>query len=367
MHRHCLFLIVALGLVPRTAQADEMTFHIASSGGNCSTCVWVAADGEITSKTPNDFQNFVAEHGPVRNLVINSPGGDLMAGVELGRMFRQQGVNTIVGRTVTGSYSEIGEGFCFSACSYAFFGGADRHVNTGGIGVHQFRAGDLEEVSSSETQTIVGVLIDYLTVMGVSPEALVAANLTNPGEIYTYSAEELEYFNIDNTTPETDDGWFFGFLSPTQRAVNRGNSKVDPHWALTPYEDGLMLTGAVVLGTSRALSLAIFCRRGKTNASLLVQEQGEVSAGTVSFRATSPSLTVADVNYDFSEQDIDFQGMDRGRAIISLDIPVEALFLGDESEFHFNPNLIQANYPLLIIGGILPQRSLVEAALKNCI
>jgi hypothetical protein len=129
-----------LAFTPNLAEAEKMTFRQVGTGGNCSTCAWVAADGEITRDTPDDFEKFISEFGPVHNLVINSLGGDLMAGMALGHTVRRHGISTIVGATITGrdplypNTSEIEKGYCFSACSYAFFGGIDRYVDAGDLG-----------------------------------------------------------------------------------------------------------------------------------------------------------------------------------------------------------------------------------------
>ena len=126
--------LLTLAFMPSLANAEKMTFRQAWTGGNCSTCEWVAAEGEITQETPLDFERYVAEFGPVRAVVINSLGGDLMAGMALGQILRRQGITTVVGATVTGKYpdapntSQIEEGYCYSACSYAFFGGLERRV-----------------------------------------------------------------------------------------------------------------------------------------------------------------------------------------------------------------------------------------------
>jgi hypothetical protein len=71
------------------------------ASGHC--CMWIAAEGEITMQTPDDFKAFLKTNsgywGPTVRL--NSPGGSLLAGIKLGEMFREGGFSTEVGATHT--------------------------------------------------------------------------------------------------------------------------------------------------------------------------------------------------------------------------------------------------------------------------
>ena len=78
-----------------------MRFKLASNGG-VSCCEWIAAEGEITKQTPNDFEAFLNEWktwGGLDGHTIrfNSPGGALIAGVQLGELFRSGRFSTEVG------------------------------------------------------------------------------------------------------------------------------------------------------------------------------------------------------------------------------------------------------------------------------
>lgn len=360
-----------IALLPNLANAERMTFRKAWSGGNCSTCAWVAAEGEITQETPADFERYVTEFGPVRALVINSPGGNLMAGMALGHILRRHGITTVVGATVTGKYpeapktSQIEQGYCYSACSYAFFGGVDRHVNAGELGVHQFYASNGSDISSSNTQSIVGVILNYLKEMEVSDEALVSASFTTPDEIYTYSEQELTRFNIDNT-PRVDDGaWFYWLLGPD--TPDDTSADLDPHWMLKPYQSGLILVGGVEIGGRRSISLTVFCRNGGAPANLLIQEGGELSNLADSINMKSPSMTVGAVVYHLSQNDIGFQGLDNGIAGISLNLPEKLFIIGAGQYLEFSPDLPQVYYPLLQVRFRMPSEELVASVLRNCI
>ena len=98
-----LFLpLLLLAADPMTGAAqDAMTFRTAGNGGNCGDCVWTVAEGRITADTPADF---IAYWGPEETegsplVVLHSPGGNLLAGLELGRLLRERGTRTRVART----------------------------------------------------------------------------------------------------------------------------------------------------------------------------------------------------------------------------------------------------------------------------
>jgi hypothetical protein len=144
-----LATIVLLIAVCSPAGSQPMTFRHASRGGNCDECSWVAAHGDITSDTPALFRRFMQEsvasgYGHVNRVYLDSQGGDLIGGIELGKLFRANHVTVAVFRTVKSNDSDIDfeeeGGKCVSACSYAFIGGERRNADSNQIGIHQFSA-----------------------------------------------------------------------------------------------------------------------------------------------------------------------------------------------------------------------------------
>lgn len=128
-----MLFIVVLGLLAlaRAVHAEEaMTFCLSSTGKCSAPCPKViAAEGEITDRTPGDFLNFVHRTLPGGNLdaivVINSPGGKVLAATQLGKLFRRIGVAAMVARAeprFDNSPIRFGSGSCFLACVYAFMG-----------------------------------------------------------------------------------------------------------------------------------------------------------------------------------------------------------------------------------------------------
>ena len=218
----------------------DMDFKLVTTGGNCLTCSFVRADGDITSDTPKRFIEFVKKSGFSNfngvDIHLNSDGGNLIGGVELGVTFRELGVSTIVSASkVAKKYenSEIhsldpdfngADAQCASACAFSFLGGVERYATPnvsfervgfqliGRIGVHQFYSGwaltdpDRKVFSAKDAsadQQIVSLLLAYLKEMNVSAEVLQLASSTDPSEMHWMTPEELRATNVDNASFST--------------------------------------------------------------------------------------------------------------------------------------------------------------------
>lgn len=189
-------LCIYIGLLWPVLAGDSlkaMTFQDVSTGG-AHCCWWIQADGEISPSTPADFQAFLVARGsPLRvgePIVFNSPGGDIRAAIELGRMLRSSRAFTTVG------------GECLSACAFAFMGGERRSLyapemgaTDGKIGVHRFDAvGGNPSVASA--QIVAGVITGYLTDMGVDPRLVTFAAATPSDNMHILTNEEATRFKV---------------------------------------------------------------------------------------------------------------------------------------------------------------------------
>lgn len=204
-------------LISASFPADEklfspMTFSTRQecSGNGCA--YYVLAEGVITPDTPGQFVEFMKSVEALPTVYFNSPGGNLLAGLKLGRIIREFGLDTYVGGKYVSfegfdadGYDDIRtlviNGVCFSACSYSFMGGSSREIGKGGsLGVHQFysEGGNSDE---SNTQLTMTVLATYLDEMGVDRRLLDVASLTTSNKIKTISLELAQELNIDNTNP----------------------------------------------------------------------------------------------------------------------------------------------------------------------
>lgn len=205
---------------------------------------YILAEGIITPDSPAQFLTFFKglDRG-MPTIYFNSPGGDLKAGLRLGRILRELGLDTFVGgpyRTCFGldqkgretnlagldkeggkatdlfaeeetcqqcSYScdsptlLAKEGICFSACAYAFLGGVGREVGENGIyGVHQFRSRN-GMFKDSDTQIAMTVLATYLDEMSIDRKLLDLASVTPSGDIEPITSDVARKLNIDNYNP----------------------------------------------------------------------------------------------------------------------------------------------------------------------
>jgi hypothetical protein len=172
-----------------------MTFRDAGNGGNCNSCEWLVGDGEITADTPRDFERFMADKGYSSLLYLNSPGGNLGAGIELGQDIRAHGLSTAVAVSVSdgsGWEERTGRGLCASACAYAFLGGVSRTAKAGELGVHQFSG----KFDLSSSQEVSGTLVSYVAKMGVDPRLVSIASSASPEDVHFLTAQELAAFKI---------------------------------------------------------------------------------------------------------------------------------------------------------------------------
>ena len=234
---------------------NTMAFAYRSSGGNCAGCEWISADGPITNRTPDDFRRFFDEHPSLRGIrltvMLNSDGGNLAAGLMLGRLIHEARLWTGVGSTIPNpesrGFHQTRPGVCFSACAYAFLGGRERFAEPGSLGFHQFyRAEALTDplgerfsaVDLSDTQRLVGLVALYLKSVGADIEVLFVASQTLPNDMYRPSGSELARLRI--TTPSGPE--FSG-------------------WRLEPHGAGAVVTGTMRYTESDETQMTLFCRR----------------------------------------------------------------------------------------------------------
>src|SRR5271156_4786863 len=155
---------------------------------------WISAEGEITAETPAAFERFLDKDALIfkrQAIVINSPGGSVVAAIRLGEIIRENHFLTTVARTVTSgrsifqghiSYSSTAAGECVSACVFALAGGVERFLADGSrVGVHQISVDfksiynakvvaveDLDRTFAS-SQIAIGLAISHFLEMGVDP------------------------------------------------------------------------------------------------------------------------------------------------------------------------------------------------------
>ncbi|HKS21064.1 MAG TPA: hypothetical protein VJS63_17810 [Bradyrhizobium sp.] len=126
-------------------------------------------------------------------VVISSPGGDLGQAVIMGEVIRSRGLATAVG-TIDPA-GQIKPGSCASACVFVYAGGKVRFgVEGSRLGVHRFTATAAGDNPVADTQRVTGMVLNYLTRMGVSPTLVEAMTATH--DIRWLDAKEAAAMNL---------------------------------------------------------------------------------------------------------------------------------------------------------------------------
>jgi hypothetical protein len=217
MRAFCLLLLAGAGLLAGAAaamaQSAPMSFRLASiEGRGCAArCPRViVAEGAIAEDTPQAFVGFlrsVADSPGLRDVVvINSPGGRVVASMRLGAALRKLGAAVIVARFADDGGRDFAiAGQCMSACVYALMGGVKRLVPPESrVGIHRMsspeiggqgrsRAAGAPSYASSE---MVDALADYAAEMGVNPTVIRIAERIAPEEIRIVSPAELRRWRL---------------------------------------------------------------------------------------------------------------------------------------------------------------------------
>ncbi len=201
---------------PSAAHADDMSFQLVSVGnsarcsGHCPSVI--TAQGEITDQTPAEFLTFVQDNVGRADLhaviFLDSPGGKVVASMDLGRIWRRLGVAAVVGRSDPGSTSasQFLAGRCLSACVYALIGAKKRVVPAGSIvGIHRMffydgEAGPLGDGNAGRRHYDNGgmkaLLSHYTSRMGVNPELIAFAERISSDNIHILSRAEIARYHL---------------------------------------------------------------------------------------------------------------------------------------------------------------------------
>jgi hypothetical protein len=110
-------------------------------------------------------------------VLLSSPGGNLDQAIIMGEIIRSRGLATAVG--VADASGQIKRSFCASACVLVYAGGKPRYGIEGSVlGVHRFVASLPGRDPVAETQRTAGMVLSYLTRMGVSSSVVEAMSET---------------------------------------------------------------------------------------------------------------------------------------------------------------------------------------------
>lgn len=181
--------------IVRFAFAATLIISAAAHGANMSVRVeqpdwykvlsgdksWnIVLEGVIDSGAPARVAEALRKAGSDgADVFISSPGGNLFAGMQIGRLIRKARANTHIGTLAADpSNSFAGRpgvkhvpGPCFSACALAFLGGVYRFSTKGSqFGVHRFSSSSGPTSGDLDTAQIVAAAVGtYIREMDVDP------------------------------------------------------------------------------------------------------------------------------------------------------------------------------------------------------
>jgi len=154
--------------------------------------------GEIGAASASWFRDRLEQaHLSAGDVVLLSSPGGLMdqAGI-IGETIRARGLFTAVG--TADASGEVRPAFCASACVLIFAGGQDRYGIRGSkLGVHRFRMPNRTDDPVAEAQRSQGLLLGYMTGMGVSSSIVEAMSKTS--EIRWLTEKEALAMNLITT------------------------------------------------------------------------------------------------------------------------------------------------------------------------
>ncbi|WP_375573350.1 hypothetical protein ABWH92_06895 [Ahrensia marina] len=197
--------VLAQNQAPQPIQ--PMRFLLVDNDIDCPACRYIRAVGDIEDFTAAQFRDFVKAYrleGQGLTVVFSSPGGDVIAGLRLGREIREQGFNTQVGfpqRLPRGGYT-MRSGDCASACTFAFLGGVERYAEDDVIGVHRFYPGNLEPdnrvVLRPGDEAVAAMIKVYALDMGVDDTFIDMSLDVPPADMRYLSNDELRDYAVVN-------------------------------------------------------------------------------------------------------------------------------------------------------------------------
>jgi hypothetical protein len=168
----------------------------------------IFARGEIDVEAADRFKAFVrANHVPPRSsLYLNSPGGSLIGGINLGRAIRGAGIFTYIGAVGSRNclapdscYWREQPGQCYSVCALAFLGGEYRFIVKGSAyGVHRFYFTSSKPSDADLAQVLSASVIQYIRDMEVDPSLFVEMTKASASDIILLSDMELRRLNVIN-------------------------------------------------------------------------------------------------------------------------------------------------------------------------
>jgi hypothetical protein len=111
-------------------------------------------------------------------VAFSSPGGSVDQAIIMGEEIRLRGLKTVV--ATFDADGRMRPSYCASACVLAYAGGVARFgLGSSTLGVHRFTTKGESRDPVAETQRTTGLILGYMTRMGVAPSFLEAMSATD--------------------------------------------------------------------------------------------------------------------------------------------------------------------------------------------
>jgi hypothetical protein len=163
----------------------------------------IFATGEVDLKDGETLELLLAEQRipDGSELYIDSTGGSLIGGMNLGRVIRAHGLITHVGKKGTRErdFQNTLEGECMSAAALAFLGGEFRFVSgKSKYGVHRFALNDPSASAADDAQVLAASVVEYIRSMDVDVELFSLASDFPSDDIFEVPPDTLKRLNVVN-------------------------------------------------------------------------------------------------------------------------------------------------------------------------
>jgi len=176
-----LLILLLLGATGPGARAARMDVQPSASGS------WIFVRGELDQDDGIRFQRLLASTPGASVVALDSPGGRLKAGLDIGTAIRDRQLTTLVQDATV----------CASACAIAWLGGAKRLLGqTARVGFH---AAYRNEGRRANNESGVGnaLLGAYLNRLGLSDKAVAYITVAAPNEMTWLTQRDAQALGID--------------------------------------------------------------------------------------------------------------------------------------------------------------------------
>jgi hypothetical protein len=167
-------------------------------------CFLLIIDGRIELNDDQKFEKLVKDNGVKMAVVgLNSPGGNLVAGIAIGRSIHSKGYGTYVPGWAT----------CASSCADIWLAGSSRQVEAKSrVGFHAAYVVDKKgraDASSNFNASVNAVTGAYYASLGLSDMTIVYMTSTGPKDIRWLNMVDAKKYDIDVVMRKSENDMFF--------------------------------------------------------------------------------------------------------------------------------------------------------------